>query len=113
MCQILEVLDFLHSKGYAHRDIKPENVLYDSQNGKIKLIDFDTCKSKKETENSFAMWTKTGTLNYEAPEIFLNTTYSEKVDIWAVGILAYELLTGKLPFYSQYSNKTIKLIICS
>jgi serine/threonine protein kinase len=57
------------------------------------------------------MWTKTGTLNYEAPEILSCATYSEKVDIWAVGIMVYELLTGKLPFYSAYSNKTIKMII--
>ena len=57
------------------------------------------------------MWTKTGTPNYEAPEIFSKTIYSEKVDLWAAGILAYELLTGKLPFYSSYSNKTVKMIL--
>ena len=75
------------------------------------MVDFDSSKYKKETDHSFEMWTKTGTLNYEAPEIFSKTIYSEKVDLWAAGILAYELLTGKLPFYSSYSNKTVKMIL--
>ncbi len=47
---ILEVLKFMHSKGACHRDIKPENILYDSQRGKVKLIDFDCSKTKKETD---------------------------------------------------------------
>lgn len=43
--------------------------------------------------------------------MFLKTVYTEKVDIWGAGILAYELLTGKLPFSSLYSDKTVKMII--
>jgi serine/threonine protein kinase len=43
----------------------------------------------------------------------LNSTFTEKVDIWAVGVVAYELLTGKMPFESLYHNKTVQLIISS
>jgi serine/threonine protein kinase len=43
----------------------------------------------------------------------LNTTFTEKVDIWAVGVVAYELLTGRLPFESPYHKKTVQLIISS
>ena len=43
--------------------------------------------------------------------MFLKTVYNEKVDIWGAGIIAYELLTGKLPFHSAYANKTVKMII--
>lgn len=53
------------------------------------------------------MWTNTGTLHYRAPESF-GGEYSESIDIWAVGVIAYELLVGKLPFACQYVRETIK-----
>jgi len=57
----------MHSKGICHRDIKPENILYNPNNGQIKVIDLECSKNKKETESEFEMWTKTGTINYQAP----------------------------------------------
>jgi serine/threonine protein kinase len=62
-----DVLSYLHSEGICHRDIKPENILYCPVNGTTKLIDFDICGAKSETEKSFDMWTNTGTLSYRAP----------------------------------------------
>ncbi len=57
------------------------------------------------------MWTKTGSLHYQAPEYFQSTIYDEKVDMWAVGIIAYELATGATPFKSFYYNRMIKMIV--
>jgi serine/threonine protein kinase len=87
----------LHGKGVSHRDIKPDNLLYDQKTGNIKLIDFDISKVCKNKKTRNEMWTKTGTIQYCAPEMFTGG-YSEMVDIWAVGVLTYELLCGKFPF---------------
>lgn len=56
------------------------------------------------------MMTKAGPLNYRAPETFLGQIYDEQVDIWATGVMAYELLTGKSPFPSKYEAKKIHQI---
>ena len=56
------------------------------------------------------MWSNTGTIYYKAPEMF-KSKYSQLVDIWAVGILAYELITGTLPFKHLYSSELIRQIL--
>ncbi len=84
--------------------------MYDPENKQIKIIDFDCAIMKKESDFKFEMWTKTGSLHYQAPECFSSIIYDEKVDIWAVGVIAYEMVSGYLPFNSAYYNRMIKLI---
>ena len=60
-------LSYLKTKGVCHRDIKPENILYDPEKENIKLIDFQLSKMKKQDEETFEMWTYTGSLFYRAP----------------------------------------------
>ena len=91
----------MHGKGICHRDIKPENILYDRSTGNIKLIDFEIAKTCKNKYLRLDMWTKTGTVQYCAPEMFLGG-YTELVDIWAVGVLTYEMICGKYPFKIEY-----------
>lgn len=94
-------LQYIHGLSYIHRDIKPENILV-TQNYSIKIADFGLAINKKDTIPN----TRVGTLEFMAPEI-INLRYDynkvckydEKVDIWALGCVIYELLYGFSPFF--------------
>lgn len=86
-------IDYLHKKSIIHRDLKPENLLLDEK-GNIKVCDFGW-----SAENiGGSRITFCGTLEYMAPEIMNHRPYTEQVDIWALGILLFELLHGRSPF---------------
>ena len=106
----LSALQYLHRQSIIHRDIKPENICL-NQSNEVKIIDFGLAiNSVKERPV-----TRLGTLEYMAPEVILcpqkdhpheykecsELTYTGAIDIWAVGVLAYELMTGKAPFERQ------------
>lgn len=94
--QLLQTIAYCHSQDIAHRDIKPENILIDtSQHDEIKLIDFGT--SHHFLKNDHTMHQQYGTPFYVAPEV-LKGTYTEKVDIWSIGVLLFILLSGRPPF---------------
>jgi serine/threonine protein kinase len=91
---IAVAVQFLHSNGIAHNDIKPENIFLDAF-GRVKLADFGCAKDRLFVDNAKAQ----RTLLYAAPETFRSGTYhTQKADIWALGILLYEMATGELPF---------------
>ena len=95
--EILLALEFLHNKHIIYRDLKPENVLLDTE-GHIKITDFGLAK-QLETESELSKTsTFCGTDEYLAPEIILNEPYRESVDMWALGILIYEMITGWAPW---------------
>lgn len=91
--QIIKALKYLHSQNppVLHRDLKPENVLLD-KDGDCKLADFGSANQKL-----FA-GTFCGTPLYMAPEMLLKGEYSKTLDIWSLGVLIFELLSGKPPF---------------
>ena len=94
--QILQAIAFCHGKNIAHRDLKPENLLIDiNQKGSIKLIDFGTSHHYgQEHSNMHAMY---GTPYYIAPEV-LTGNYTEKCDMWSIGVILYIMLCGSPPF---------------
>lgn len=95
--EILCALNYLHGRGIAYRDLKPENVLV-HHTGHIKLADFGLSKSNVEENKTDTIC---GTPAYLSPEMLKGDPYDFSVDIWALGILMYELASGTTPFYHK------------
>jgi serine/threonine protein kinase len=108
--QILCGVNYLHSLKFIHRDIKPDNILLSSE-GKIILTDFDLCR--QESKGKDDPMTRTAvTLYYRAPEIFFGDSYyGNKIDIWSIGCVFAELITGKPIFKANNELGTLSNII--
>jgi eukaryotic-like serine/threonine-protein kinase len=93
--QLLDGLGHAHAEGVVHRDIKPSNILVNSD-GRIKLSDFGIARI--ESSNLTQVGDVLGTPHYMAPEQFLGAEIDAQADLYSVGVIAYELLTGRKPF---------------
>jgi serine/threonine protein kinase len=95
---ILEALQYIHANGVVHRDLKPENIMVDGQDD-IKLIDFGIAGDAAARRLTYANLTATlGTPNYISPEQVTGKRGDGRSDLFAVGVLLYEMLTGQQPF---------------
>ena len=98
MLGILDALGYTHSKGVAHRDLKPENIMVD-ENDAIKLIDFGIAASSSSRRLTFAKLSQTmGTPDYISPEQVRGKRGDARSDLYALGVMLYEMLTGQVPF---------------
>eukprot|EP00494_Astrolonche_serrata_P032637 UN32906 len=104
LVQIIHGLKYMHDRKLVHRDIKPLNLMLMSKDWddlRIKLIDFGFLGELKKNKDE-TLKTVMGSPNYLAPEIVQNKPYTEKVDIWALGVVMFQLLTGgEPPFISS------------
>lgn len=102
---LLHAVAYLHSQGIIHRDIKPENILVDERSI-IRLSDFGlSIQNTRERPHSIV-----GTLEYMPPEVLFHgnkasVVFSEKLDIWAIGVITYECLVGHSPFAARTDDE--------
>lgn len=104
--QIMMGLNYLHLQSITHRDMKPENILLvskDIQNFEIKISDLGF--AQKFDKNDKGMTLVLGSPLYMAPELVNRQPYNEKVDVWSLGVVMYQLLSGKTPFESNSIKK--------
>ncbi len=95
---ICDALDYIHSHGVVHRDLKPENIMVDS-NDRIKLIDFGIAANAGARRITFTKLSNTmGTPDYISPEQVAGRRGDARSDLYALGVMLYEMLTGKVPF---------------
>ena len=95
---ICNVLDYIHSHGVVHRDLKPENIMVDSED-RVKLIDFGIAGSEGARRLTFAKLSQImGTPDYISPEQVKGKRGDGRSDVYALGVMLYEMLTGKTPF---------------
>lgn len=106
--QVVEGIIYLHSLGIAHLDIKPEN-LFITDDKDIVIGDFGCCESPSSRKRPYY---GRGTITYCAPEIFLGGyTDNRAADIWSVGILAYWLITKRVPWYESSDEDIIEQVV--
>ncbi|CAA0808857.1 CBL-interacting serine/threonine-protein kinase 9 [Striga hermonthica] len=96
--QLINAVDYCHSRGVYHRDLKPENLLLDSY-GVLKVSDFGLSAFSKQVRDDGLLHTACGTPNYVAPEVLTDKGYDGTAsDVWSCGVILFVLMAGYLPF---------------
>ncbi|HEY3448272.1 MAG TPA: serine/threonine-protein kinase [Myxococcales bacterium] len=105
--QICAGLDYIHGKGLVHRDIKASNIVLDDSNH-ATILDFGILRDLKSKEALTAVGMLIGTPHYVSPEQILGKPFDSRSDLYAVGVLLYEMLTGATPFDAENEFDLIK-----
>lgn len=108
LAEVMVALEYMHERDIVYRDLKPENIVLDAL-GHVRLVDFGFARHLENGRcNSFC-----GSPFYIAPEMLSSQNYGKSVDIWAVGVLLFELLTGYPPFSGNTANEVYRKILFS
>src|SRR6185295_13151497 len=112
--QIANGLAAAHAAGIVHRDLKPANVII-SPAGQVKILDFGLAKvvapSAKTTTELTVAGATLGTVAYMSPEQARGDHVDHRADVWAFGVLAYQLLTGRRPFAGQVGTAVLSSLL--
>ena len=100
-------LRYIHKQGIVHRDVKPDNVLLDSE-GHVHLADFNVASDFTPNRQ---LTSKSGTLAYLAPEVYMNKGYTSEVDWWSLGVTFYECIYNKRPFEANHHDALAQAIV--
>ena len=113
MKQVSDALAFIHGKNILHRDLKPANILLiekDGETGTVKLLDFGVALTQSQTRLTQS-GILVGTISYIAPEQITENLYSPAGDVYALGIIFYEMLIGKTPFHHDSITALVEKIL--
>lgn len=120
---VLAGVGYLHNLGITHRDLKPENLLYyhPGADSRLLVTDFGLATfggaaagirpKDAETDNTWPLRTTCGTPEYMAPEVLLGKPYLSSVDMWALGVITYVVLSGSLPFEDDSRTRLYRSIV--
>jgi serine/threonine protein kinase/tetratricopeptide (TPR) repeat protein len=103
--QMLQALDYIHRRDVLHRDLKPSNVLV--KNGRVYVVDFGLAEARDAGHGGGVA----GTLAYMSPEVLMGNKPTQSSDLFALGVMLYEILTGKHPFIRDNITETITAIL--
>jgi len=106
--QVAQGLAKAHGQGIVHRDIKPANILI-TEDGQVKILDFGLAKSAHALPEETGK--AVGTLAYMSPEQVSDGETDHRTDIWSLGVVLYEMLTGQLPFKGKYNQAIVYSIL--
>jgi serine/threonine protein kinase len=108
---ICQGMQFAHEHGVIHRDLKPSNIMLAEPGGKVKIVDFGLAKLNIESAAELQKLTQThqliGTLMYVSPEQCMGSAVDARADVYSMGCLMYEVLTGQLPFTGDSSFSVV------
>ena len=107
MFEVSKGLQYLHQKKLVHRDLKPSNIMI-SEDGEVRIIDFGLAKSTRNIHGSCTILGEVlGTPEYMSPEQTLGFAVDQRSDIYSLGVIFYEILSGRLPFQGDFPEETI------